>query len=354
MSDKIKSFDLVRGFALFLMVNIHIMEECALPDFTESFYAFIIHLLSSPLTASVFVFAMGVFFQISKHATLKQSIIRGIKLIALGYFLNFVRFTLPVFFALQFDILTLEDIAPKTLSSYMRINDILQFAGLALIFLAILKHFVKSSFTYLFLSIFIIAISPYLWDFSTSNKYINLILENFWGDNIYMNFPFFPWIAFPMLGMFYGYWLKNCKNITTFWIYSSVLGLIMIPIGLYLVSLNPEFVSFEEIHSYSVGCTDFDVMIYMVGTILFFIPFCQWLIKILPDNFVFNRLYYWSNNITSFYIIHWIVVGWLVIDIYDSSSFGSIMLIIVVLICTDRLVMAWNEFRQRYKKYLKL
>ncbi|OFZ46241.1 MAG: hypothetical protein A2381_11530 [Bdellovibrionales bacterium RIFOXYB1_FULL_37_110] len=349
MNNKIKSFDVARGFALFLMVHIHIMEECALPDFTESFYAFIIHLLSSPLTASLFVFIMGVFFQISDKPTLKSSIIRGVKLIALGYFLNFIRFTLPVYIALNLDLFTLEDIAPKTPLSYMRINDILQFAGLALIFMAFAKRYFKNPLTNLFLSLIFIAGSPFLWDFTTSNIYLDLVLENFWGDSVYMNFPFFPWIVFPLLGMTYGAILKKVKDTSRFFLYSFILGVIMVPLGLYLFSLNPEYISLQAIHDFSVGCTDYDVMIYMIGTILLFIPFCHGLTKYLPSNFIFDRLCYWSKNVTSFYIIHWILVGWLAMDISDPSSFGSIVLIILILIATDRLVMSWNGFKQTYK-----
>ena len=171
-----KAFDLARGIALILMVFIHILDEFATPEFKDSLQPISIYLIGCLLAAPVFIFTMGVFFQISDKSTVKKSVIRGGKLISQGYLLNFIRFSLPIYLALKLEIFSLESITPDTPSSLFFAIDILQFAGLAIIAMAIIKKYFKHPLMYIILALPIMFFSYLLWNTMSSNSLVNFFL----------------------------------------------------------------------------------------------------------------------------------------------------------------------------------
>ena len=334
ISNRMKAFDFARGFALLLMIQTHVIDECGYLGFKDSLYSSFFYYISTPLAAPVFVFIMGIFFQISNKTTVSLTISKGIKLIILGYLLNVCRYTIPSFFALKLNIINSESIAPYTPLSFIKILDILQFAGLAIIFMAIIKRFIKHSLLYLFLALLIGGSAPFLWNKFTSYPSLNFFLELLWGQNDDNNFPIFPWLSFALFGMAYGSFLKN-KSFS--FLKSFLLGIVPFIIGVYWLMIDTKFIV-VNIHTYAIGSVRPNMLILMMGSLLMWIPVCQLLTKYIPTNFLFDRLYFWSKNVTSLYFIQWAFIGWLSVEIGNLNLIGSVSLFLVILIATDRLL----------------
>ncbi len=340
-NKRIEAFDLIRGFSLVLMVLIHIIDEFGSDLLQESSAALCCYAVASPLGAPIFVFIMGVFYQLSDNSSLKTSFKRGLLLILGGYLLNLVKGTIPIYLGLKFGVVTLEEILPYSPIYLLKTLDIFQFAGLALILMALVKHYLKKPLLYLLLAISLAFVSPLLWDRMTSSGVINFALEMLWGKDLNFNFPLFPWLAYPLIGMAYASYFKRFLDKSKFMLYAFILGMMMTLISLPFIIFDESFI-FTDVHLHSMGTVKPNVLFAIVGILLSTISIAQFTIKRLPQNrlikSVLNRLYFYSRNVTSFYVFQWLIIGWLNIEIAEISLFGAIPLIIVILLGTDRLL----------------
>ena len=114
---------------------------------------------------------------------------------AMGYLLSFLRYTLPEALGIThygggFDFL-----------SFIWEVDILQFAGFALIILAMIRRWIPWLRTWILLSVLITVSAPLLWGIDTGILPFDWLLDLFWGNYEEVWFPIFPWLAFPLLGM---------------------------------------------------------------------------------------------------------------------------------------------------------
>lgn len=191
--------DIARGFAVFGMFTQHCMVVHEVSGGEgDSLLANLFVLLGTAPAAPVFMLLMGAYLIKSKAST-RQTIWRGIKLLILGFTLNLLRFTLPLLTAISFygiDSLNLAE--GETLISLMFSVDIFQLAGLSLIFCTLIKRIADQKNTIPLLILIVLLASPFLWGRFGSNLLSNL----FWGEATTVYFPFFPWIVYPLLGMY--------------------------------------------------------------------------------------------------------------------------------------------------------
>ena len=79
--------DLLKGIAVILMIQVHIVELFAQQEIFDSYLGKILLFLGGPPAAPVFMTVMG-YFIAKQNKPLKLNLIRGIKLILLGFVLN--------------------------------------------------------------------------------------------------------------------------------------------------------------------------------------------------------------------------------------------------------------------------
>ena len=338
ISTRIRAFDLLRGFSLILMVIIHILDDFGSETLQESTTAFMMYLIVSPLGAPLFVFVMGLFFQLSKNLNVSNSIKRGLYLILLGYLLNLFKGTIPTIIGLQLDILSLEDIAPHTPYSLFKTLDIFQFSGLALIFLSIVKRYLKHIYTIIILALTVVFLSPFLWDRMTPYPAINFILEMLWGNGENFNFPLFPWLFYPLSGMAYASFFAQSKDQEKFVFYSFFVGLLISFTAVPFLISDSAFI-LEDVHIFSMGASKPNIMFIHLGVIISAISVAFGLIKRAPENTLFNKLYFFSKHVTPFYVFQWLIIGWLNIEVADVSLIGAIIFFIIIILSTDRLLL---------------
>ena len=225
---RIHYLDIARGFAIFGMFAQHcmIVHEVSAGE-GDSLLANFFVLLGTAPAAPVFMLLMGAFLAQSKAST-RQNIGRGAKLLILGLTLNLFRFTIPLLIAISLygsDSLNLAE--GETPLTFLFAVDIFQLAGLSLIFCALIKSRAKQKFFIPFLTLIILLASPFLWGQFGDDPFSVL----FWGETSTVYFPFFPWIVYPLLGMYLSQYLigsemlkSNLKKIGWYGFGLSTLG----------------------------------------------------------------------------------------------------------------------------------
>ena len=145
---------------------------------------------------------------------MKPRLLRGFIIFLSGYILNILRGVIPFNLSTQLEMDIAKTYPLEKLNEYtiLTIVDILQFAGIALMIMALIQEFKINKYIILFTAFLISMLSPFLWGLNLNIPVIDQILELFLGDQPIefsfiankIAFPVFPLLSFPLLGMFLG------------------------------------------------------------------------------------------------------------------------------------------------------
>ena len=128
-----RELDFVKGIAIIAMVICHtVLYMAEVPGHLG--YVVANDVLGGPMAAPMFMICMGIGLCFSHRNTPLEIVRRGVWLFLLGYILNFSRSSLP--FAVGYA-LGMGELLSENLVAGLMLVDILQFAGLALIFIGI-------------------------------------------------------------------------------------------------------------------------------------------------------------------------------------------------------------------------
>ncbi|HOL81272.1 MAG TPA: heparan-alpha-glucosaminide N-acetyltransferase domain-containing protein [Ignavibacteriales bacterium] len=242
-TKRLINVDFLKGFALIVMIEVHIFNEMVLPHIKASslFLNFI-----NGLVAPTFIFSSGFAFFLSSKNKLNNlfffsdEFIKQLKriffLIVAGYSLH-----LP-YFSLQKIIFELDE---KKLISLFNF-DVLQCIGLGLLVLLILRTSLKNTSIYIktITTLFLVFIifTPIIWQIDF-RSYFHISLATIFNNKYKSLFPIFPWFAFLFAGNIMGYLYDKYKdqNIDKLIKYSFILGTILIFISHTLWFYNPIF-----------------------------------------------------------------------------------------------------------------
>ena len=313
--------DLMRGLAIFFMVMQHamIIHEVSEGE-GDTIIGNIFILLGTAPAAPVFLFILGIFVANSKKSP-TENIVRGIRLFVFGYIFNLLRFTIPALIGGE---PYSEGDTPLDL---FLIVDIFQVAGLSLIFLEIIKKTVKPRILFLAMIPAVLIVSPKLWGICDNN----ILLSPFTGVGANVTFPLFPWVIFPLLGL---YLSPHLLKKTLSWKAILLMGLLVGIIGFFTLELFSE-------SNYSR--LDFGTGFLIISFILFWILISDFTVKVLIKSrfsIVARTLFYWSRNVTSIFIIQWMIYGWstLLIGINKQNDIVSVLIGFSVIIVTHLLI----------------
>ncbi len=263
-------------------------------------------LLGTAPAAPVFMVIMGLFFMRPKTIGLSYGLKRGLTLIALGYVLNVFRFYIPISIAKKFYANLPEFMTPV---SFLLSVDILQLAGLSLIFMSLIRYFlskqqwIRATWIFLVLIILIVLIiSPLLWGKFGGNLFLSPFIGK--GETIF--FPFFPWVVYPVFGMLLSSFLLNPKDEFIFK-KLFIAGFLFVFIGAVLWTQVSNIIIVQGDYHRSGLAVHFVI----IGFILIWLPLCKIIYhQTLDFVFIHNVLLFWSKNTTVIYFIQWVLYGW--------------------------------------------
>jgi hypothetical protein len=304
--QRINSLDLARGFTVFIMPAAHSLLLYGKPEVHQTFFADVFRFLAEGPGAQLFMLLMGVSFTFSQRISRRYVFKRTLLLLSAGYLLNFFKFIVPLGLGILPDNLLAEfqlgdEIAAAKFFLFM--GDILHFAAIAyllLYFITRLKHYATWAFI---LGIAIMAISPYLWDVKTGWVFVDSVISLFNGHPPKTFFPVFPWLVYPLTGLTFGWLLKHYDP-------SYLLrkaGLC----GVGLVIISCVFPSTTTITNWpSFYRTELADTLFHLGFVLAWLSAVHWIARKVKGNYFFQLLSFCSKQITTIYIIQWILICW--------------------------------------------
>lgn len=345
-NNRLLSIDLARGLAVFFMIAVHTLEVFASEEVISSVFGQIIEFLGGPPAAPVFMTLMGFSFMYSRKSELKPRLLRGFKIFLSGYILNILRGFIPFTLSTQLEMDIAKTFPLEKLNEYtiLTIVDILQFAGIALMIMALIQAFKINKYIILFTAFLISMLSPFLWGFNLNIPVIDQILELFWGDQPIefsfiankIAFPVFPWLSFPLLGMFLGDTMKNSKDQSTTFKYFGIIGMLVLVLGIAISYSNVDYHFNDYYHSRQGG------MLFMLGFVVFWLYINKLILDKVPQNKFFDLLFKWSNGVTNIYFAQWIIIIWSIAFFgVNQSSYVTIILLILTFTFISHVV---NEY----------
>lgn len=338
--------DVAKAFAVIFMITVHVFDHMTamngkfLPKFVE--------LLGCPPAAGVFMLAMGVGMVYTRHNSPKEFAVRGVKLLIMGYVLNFFRETLLVWIA---SLLQIENsYENESLFSTLMTVDILQFAGAAFLITALLKKLNAKPWQIFTVAIIMHAVGNLcvgLFDNTPETVQYPLGVLLFTNDET--AFPAFQWYIYPAVGICFGEVLKHVNDKDKFYLRMEIFAisaLFCVTVGCIRakVSITDMFMT-AEYYSQSLLTT-----LWCMSIVFLCIPIYYIISKVLNKRAV-TAVKYISSNVNTIYIIQWLVITYTIaimeisdIELFDTAWGIPISLavtIICILIC-----MAWNKIRK--------
>lgn len=310
--------DFLRGFAIALMIQVHITELLLRSEQVYLFYEKWSYFFGGIPAAPVFIILMG-YYQDRSTNSLSKEFFRGLKILLLGLALN-VMMNLSLIYKVYYHGLE------ANIYNYIFGVDILIFAGFSYIFIALIRRLIKKNYVLIALIILVHLISFRSNNISLDTNNLNYVLAIFLRVTDWSYFPLIPWITFPILGVvlnrtdFLNKILSH-KFSKIFWFVYSLILLLAFNYGLKSSTNLEEYykMSFELFIS---------ALIFLFG----WIKFTYQIFERFTDNLLINYLTWLGNNVTAIYFFQWIIIGNTATYLYKSLNLESCFIILGIVI----------------------
>ena len=309
-SGRQNELDLAKCVVIFCMAIVHCIGECT-PEEGLSFgipYLFDT-VIGGPLTAPLFMFAMGVGMAYSRRSTAKEHLRRGVYLIATNFALNIIRYLVPSMIGY---VLTGDHnnyIHPLWYRFFE--NDILFFAGLAMICIALFLHCRLSDGIMLLISLGLSLLGTIFRGIDVGSPVGNILLGYLIGTEdaqgmVLSTFVLCNWLIIPVSGYIFGKRLRTVKDKVLFYRYLS-LPCLLLAVAYFAVGIHYEFGMFGEGQNcfYHMITTDAAASICAALGIL---GIYYRLVRYLPQK-ALAVVQDISGNVNAIYCIHWVLIA---------------------------------------------
>lgn len=319
-----KEIDLAKAVVIFFLATIHVYVECStdlqlwggLPYLFDS-------IVGGPWAAPMFIFSMGIGLAYTPKNTPRDLFLRGLNIALVGFLLNICRFLIPslVGYAITGDgAMYLEDLPYKFFG-----NDLLQFAALAMLFMAFLKWLKLSPWKIFFVALAINIIAMFLNNLYFDNMVLNIFLGHFIGiddgtETVVSDFPVMIWFLMYACGLVYGGILRRMKDKKRFYKYVSV-PCLLVTIAVYI---------FQYVRGFGMmGGPGANVFYHLttpeiflcIGTEFGMLGIYYMITERVSDK-VMDMITAVSRSVTIVYFIQWTLVMW-VTNVLIYIAFGS-------------------------------
>jgi hypothetical protein len=304
--------DLLKGFAVFLIIPVHILELFIDYPGKERLFGKILLFMGGPVAVPVFMMVMGYFIAKNKK-TFNQNLIRGVKVFALGFFLNI---------GLNFHLLLQIRFAgwPIKPLEYILGVDILYLAGLSLMFLSALK-LLKTGREWIALClVFLIPALTFFMNDILMIKVRNYILPFIAGKYSWSYFPLFPWLAYPLAG--FTFFLFEKKLMAFFDRQKIVFAIILVSIFVGVIYFG-SFGFKTTVNLPAYYHHTFRFLLWVLGIVILWAVFWRFILNRFPKTLAWNFFMWLGRNITLFYIIQWLIIGNIATAVYQTQDIDT-------------------------------
>ncbi len=353
-NKRILAIDLARGLSVLMVIIVHTLWIYGdIHTQSETWLGSTIHFIGKG--TGMFLIAMGVSFTLSRNQSIVLSIKRAFYILVMGYLMNFLKFVLPVLAGTVPDnfIAAYGWTSPVTLDQMIYMlgtGDILQLAGVSLLFMGIINKLSKNKYVPLVIALCIAILTKEVHGFRVGIVGVDYILDLLWGAEWNVYFAVFPWFSFILIGMFFGLWYKEREKSNSYLFTRMFMaGIALMFVGGGLCYYNFEYHFGDYFHLGPGG------VLYLAGFNLVIMWIAHLLVTYIKENKVFNFLYYCSKRVTTIYMIQWVVICWGMgaLGYQQFGVYGVLLLIPFYMLLTlgiQRLLLDKNIFSKRSKK----
>ena len=316
MTARSQSADLLKGTAVLFMIQVHILELFSSPYTYNSSLGKASLFLGAAPVAPLFMVILG-YFIVSTGKTTTQQIIRGIKIFCLGMLLN-ILLNLNLILSVNKDVYQI-DLLP-----YIFGVDILQFAGISIIVIALLKKVFEKYLYFIILCIFLSAfLGQFLLNYIPENVALKYISAAFYGSVKWSYFPLFPWLSYPLTGIAF-YYLNQRYDLMKLLegkiklVFGALFLLFLVFTIKYGISVSADLPLY-----YHHGVLFF---VWAITFLFFYVFFIDKINRSLGGTVLFKYVKWMGENVTIIYVIQWVVIGNVATEIYKTISSPMVLL----------------------------
>lgn len=305
--------DFARAVPLLMLPYIHCYEQLEAAgvltaDVVQSGRIFLTLCILCP---SVFMMALGMNLTFSSHTSARELTRRGIRTIVYFFLLNIVRTGVPaVVFGLLYN--NFEELPDVPI--YLVQSDILFFAGAAFLFFALMKRREVKTYYILIIAIFMLTLDAVIPDGSIEDPFWSYLAGNLFYVNDASCFPVLSWMIFPAVGYAMGKVLIRMPSeeaLDAFYkkmILGGAAVLLCTAACLKSYGLDPLLIATSPANDYITDLFNIVLNLAVAGIWFGCIHF---LCKCISSPRVKRAIDIVSRAILIFYVIQWILVGWL-------------------------------------------
>ena len=350
-----KEIELAKCAAILCLALIHCVIECTPEEQLVSGIPYLFDtVIGGPLSATVFMFAMGVGVAHKNSQSTRDGALRGLRIMLISYMLNICRFLIPYLIGYGITGDTGKYIDP--LLYKVLCNDVLLFAGMALVLIALFRKMKLKDWQMAAIAFAASAAGTMLNGVDVNNALGNILLGYLIGTEdaagmVMSYFPLLNWLVFPVSGYIFGKRLLRLKDKNLFY---GILSAICVPVATiyYAVGIVYERGMFGEGQNCYYHLQFSDALGALLSTIGV-LGICHFLIRYLPE-WVSSLSQKISRNITSIYCIHWVLVvyitnlglyiwrGTQVLPVWQTLLLGAAIEIAAIYIAA-----IWQQIRKR-------
>ncbi len=323
------TIDLARGFTVLCIAPIHTLLVYSRPYIAETLMAKILAFVAEWHGAQIFMFLMGLSMTFKSPQPLQKIFRRSGMLLLAAYGLNTLKLLVPFWLhGLSPQFLDALGIDPSNhpVSHLFLMGDILHFASIAYLITAIIYNHENYAKIALNTAIAICLISPLFYDMNSCNSLINYILNLFTGQPPQIFFPVFPWLIYPLLGLWFGSFLKKERPSIAFdslWLVGAGILIVVVPLKWFL---------HDRGLSLFYRTTALDNCLH-VSAVFIFLSIWNWVALTAKPNALFQLFTWSSRNITVIYLVQWILILWLM-PLFGFRDLGWFMSVLAMLTTT--------------------
>lgn len=326
-SSRNSTIDIARGLTVLLMPAVHTTLFYAEPAVSSGPLGFILSMFTAGPGATLLMFLMGFSFVFARKRPLAGIARRSGLLWILAYLMNFLKAGLPSLLGLfPHEYYTIYGI-PHNIFGFLNLltaGNIFQFVAIAYPICAILNRFRYGSFLAGLLGCFVILFSPSFWGHNPGIFIFDYFVKFFNGHPPAVNYPFFPWAAYPLTGLFFGYLMLNMERIN-FEKLLLRLGIVLFIFGSIMCLFEP---ALYNISFYRLGPGG---TLFHIGIVLLWMRLCYHLSEKIRSVRFLALLRKLSTHITLVYIIQWLLVCCL-LPLFGFRAQGLAMTFLAILL----------------------
>jgi uncharacterized membrane protein len=332
--------DILKGIAVLLMIQVHITELFAQEAFYNGIAGKVSLFLGGVPAAPLFMAIMG-FFAGYQTLKLHTNLIRGIKLIVLGFLLN-IGLNLHLFYRIFKGIYTLDPLP------YIFGADILFLAGISLIIIALIKRVSNSILLFVSASIAIALLSDLIPIYEGDSFFIRYPLAFIHSSDWWSYFPLIPWLAYPLIGVAAGIaYKKSSQEVILIAKKPVIIVALIIPFILFMkygFSVSSELIKY---YHHGIAFFTWAVIFLLLIVLALFQLSNYW-----GTNSLVGKYLQWTGkSVTAFYFIQWLLIGNLATALYKTQQLSILPVwYIGIVMSTSLLVLGWS-YRIQIKKY---